>query len=274
MDTEINLYHILAKSFLKAGYAVDEEANCVLFKPLNLIIQAKVLEAEKSESEITSVVLNISCRHHEKMPDGINEMATGLGDTYEKALEQAFNNWIISDFTPIHDYLCSSNNLLGAYAETASYSGESNEIIGWDLFFGPRLEASQNMNTLEIAENKKDQKQIQVTLFQAMTDSLFGTPGLYYIRTFMSKINNSRIDCDCRVNGNDWEHGKNYLVNYIAKYQANPGVFWIKQNLLLVNKSADKIQSARLIEDLNRELNRQKEPPSHKQKKWWKFWFK
>ncbi len=272
MDTEINLYHILAESFLKAGYAVDKDVNCVLFQPLNLIIEAKVLKAEKSESESNSVVLNITCRHHEKMPDGISEMATGFGDNYEKAVEQALSNWIMSDFTPIHDYLCSSDNLLGGYAETVSYSGELNEVIGWDLFFGPRLEASQNINTLEIAENEKDQKQIQQTLFQPMTDSLFGTPGLYYIRTFMSKINNSQIDCDCRVNGNEWEHGKNYLINYITKYQAKSGIFWIKQNLLLANKSADKIQSSQLIEDLNRELSRQNETLNHTQKKWWKFW--
>ncbi len=272
MDTEIDLYNTLAESFLKAGYAINKDVNGILFQPLNLIIEAKVLKAEKPERESCSVVLNISCRHFERIPEGISETAIGLGDNYRKAVEQAFNNWIISDFTPIHDHLCSSDNLLGGYAETVSYSGELNEIIGWDLFFGPRLEASQNKDKLEIAENEKDQKQIQQTLFQPMTDSLFGTPGLYYIRTFMSKINNSQIDCDCRVNGNEWEHGKNYLIDYITTYQATPGIFWIKQNLLLVNKPADKIKSSQLVEDLSRELSRQRETLSHTQKKWWKFW--
>jgi len=272
VDTEINLNNLLAESFLKAGYIVDRDLSNTILQPLNLIIKAEVQSTEKFESETTSVKLNISCKHHEKIPGGITEMAMGWGENYEKAVQQAFSNWIISDFTPIHDYLCSSDHLLGAYEETVSCTGELGEIIGWDLFFGPRLEALQNMNSLEITENKKDQKQIQQTLFQAMTDSLFGTPGLYYIRIFMSKINNSQIDCDCRVNGNEWEHGKNYLIDYIAKYQANPGVFWIKQNLLLVDKSPDKIRSSHLIEELNRELSRQKESLSHVQKKWWKFW--
>lgn len=271
MKTEINLHQILAESFLKAGYPVDNNLNSILFHPLDLIIEAEVIRAGNSGNEASSVVINISCRH-KKFPDGISEIATGLGDNYEKALEHAFSNWIISDFTPIHDYLCGSGNLLGGYSETISCTGELEEIIGWDLFFGPRLEASQNLNTLEININEKDQKQIQQILFQPMTDSLFGNPSLYYIRTFMSKINNLQIDCDCRVNGNEWEHGKNYLIEYITKYQANSGVFWIKQNLLIVNKTADKIKSSHLVEELNRELTRQKESLRHAQKKWWKFW--
>ncbi len=271
MNTEINLYQILAESFLKAGYPVDNNLKSIFLRPLNLTIEAEVLQVDNSDSDSSSVILNISCRH-EKIPDRITEIATGFGDNYKKAVEQAFSSWIISDFTPIHDYLCGSGHLLGGYSETVSYTDELKEIIGWDLFFGPRLEASQNLNTLDINVNEKDQKQIQQTLFQPMTDSLFGNPGLYYIRTFMSKIDNSQIDCDCRVNGNEWEHGKNYLIDYISKYQANSGVFWIKQNLLVINKSADKIKSPHLVEELNRELSRQKVGLSNTQKKWWKFW--
>ena len=68
MATETNLYRVLSESFLKAGYKVDEDVNGVLFQPLNLMIKAKVIKAEKSESESSLVILNISCRHHEKIP--------------------------------------------------------------------------------------------------------------------------------------------------------------------------------------------------------------
>lgn len=272
MNSEINLYYPLAKEFARAGYNIDTDGKSLDFFPLNLIIEPRLINTNELENGSCSVIVNVCCKHFDKFPDGITEIAVGIGQSVNDAIATAFNNWIVGDFPPIHDYLCSSSNLLGDYSESISYSGELDKIIGWDLFFGPCMETSQNMNNLETNINKQNQKLIQQILFQPLVDMIFGTPGLYYIRIFMSKKSNGQIDCDCRVNGNDWEHGKNYLIDYIKKYQINSDLLWIKQNVLFVSKPAEEIQSSDLLEKLNDELSKQNQSSDIKNKKWWKFW--
>ncbi len=272
MNSNINLCYPLAKEFVKAGYHINTDGKSLDFFPLNLIIEPKLTIVNELANGNCSVIINVCCKHLDKFPNGITEIAVGMGHSIDEAIATAFNNWIVGDFPPIHDYLCGSSSLLGEYSETISYSGDLDKVIGWDLFFGPRLETSQNMNNLETSINKQNQKLILQTLFQPLVDMILGTPGLYFIRTFMSKKGDGQIECDCRVNGNDWEHGKNYLIDYIKKYQTNPDLIWIKQNILFVSKPAEKIQSSSLMEKFKDELSKQNQSSNSEKKKWWRFW--
>jgi hypothetical protein len=269
MTDEINLYHLLAEQFAEAGYPTQSDGASFCFFPLDLALELRIVKENMTDNGC-SVFMTIRCTHPIKFPAGITEYATGMAENKRAAVSQAFHNWIICDFTPIHDYLCESGTLLGSTSETACYAGELNEFVAWDIFYGPRIETVQHGSHLHPTKNdSKEQVIVIQTLFQALTDEVFGVPGLYYIRTFMSKYQDGSIQCDCRVNGNDWEHGKESLIQYISQYPTGDGLIYIKQNILLANKPIEEIKSPDLLNHLMDALNKQQ---AEKQKKWWEIW--
>lgn len=273
MNPEINLTSILANEFKKAGYAITENTDSVFFPSLNLTIKASLTNMVDAEEKGSSVMIDVCCQHPEKFADGITEAAISFGDNINKAAAVAFNHWIAGDFPPIHDYLCQSGHKIGSYMEMASHSGELNQFIGWDCFLGPLMITTQTREKLETKIGDNDEFLVYKSLFQAMTDELLANPGIYYIRTFMSKIDNEKIDCDCRVNYSEWEHGKSYLLDFLKNYEAPAGIYYIKQNFLLVSKDVTEIQSQDLLAGLHKEISKlNPTTATEMKKKWWEFW--
>jgi len=271
MTTEHNLYKCLSDAFNEAGYKTISDEQSFNFLPLNLKIEPEILDIKSFENEQYSCSVILTFSNPNKFENSITEYSMGIGNSEYNAIKSAFQRWIDCDFPPIHDYIGSGHSELGEKIESASYSGELNKYLGWDIYFGPLLESKEVNNTLETEINEKNSSLILQKLFQALTDDILGSPGTYFIRSFMSISSDNNIDTDCRLNGVDWSLGKQYLNEYINSLPKQNQIYFLKQSILLTSKPIEEIKSDTILKKLDGELAKMDNSTT---KKWWKIWKK
>lgn len=272
MTTEYNLYECLNEAFTEAGYNIKSNGQSFNFLPLNLNIEPKIRDIKSFENDRYSCSVTLTFSNSDKFENSITEYSMGIGDSEYNAIKSAFQRWIDCDFPPIHDYISSGHAELGEKIESASYSGELNKYLGWDIYIGPLLESKEVNNNLETEINKKNSSLILQKLFQALTDDILGKPGTYFMRSFMSISSDNKIDTDCRMNGADWALGKHYLNEYINSLPKENQIYFLKQSILLTSKPIESIKSDSILDKLEGELAKMNNPSPTK--KWWEVWKK
>jgi hypothetical protein len=259
---DINVYQCIAESFQNCGYSCNTNGEYFEFSPLNLFIDARIEEITSAEDELLSCRLLIKSTQLSLFPLGIVEYGYGWGNTAKDCVINAMQRWIQSDFAPIHDYLCKKGAKKNM--ELLSFSEESGETLAWHVYLGPPIEIDLNGTR----ENEERRLEVFKLLFNPITGDLLCKKGIYPIRCFLSKHGDGIVDVDCRVNGEDWQGGKNELYEHTLSWPANNYLVALKQYMLIVPTQLDQIESKTLLNQLDREVKKQLTG----EKKWWQFW--
>ena len=139
--SEVNISKCICKAFQNEGYDAVENSNPFVFTPLDLEIDGIMDNLSENNSNLKTARLKIVLTHKKIFPDSIFEYVYGWGDTYEKAVINAYERWVDSDFPVFHDYIADHKMSENSTSEfkVASHSGETGENISWLGIVGPLL---------------------------------------------------------------------------------------------------------------------------------------
>lgn len=243
----ININRCISKAFIEYGYEMPISEKEVFFSPLKIWITGKLDHREDSLKGNIHARLIIKTRHEGLFPDGIFEFAYGGGTDMESAIIDAAYRWIQSDFNTIHDLLCTAkeHNHDGNKADVVSMTPQG-EVLGWEIVFGPLIST-----TIEGVKQKISQDEIFWRLFDVITEDLLGEKGIYPIKFFAIQNEKNEIDADCRLNGQDWQKGREALLEYIREWNLKDIFHWRKQYVIVVNRPIEHLHNGQeLLKEL------------------------
>jgi hypothetical protein len=145
------------------------------------------------------------------------------------------------------------------------------QVQGWKIVIGRKKEIIDNDFKYIKPEEAQD---IFQALYQGINNQLFNQPEKYFIKNWLTRMGNKGMWADCRVNNQNWEFGKNLLLNYGQSWKIGTKQVSIKQNILLIPSSLDDMENGhetyrRIKEHADKVIKEQQETPK---KKSWKFW--
>lgn len=250
------------KEMTKNGYHAQVNGDSLFFPPLNMDIRFEHLY---SKDYATCVKISIS--HPSLLPNGLHELAIGMGDSEDTRLASAANSWMQSDFPVVHSYLCPTQTDLGVKRmELVSQTGH--EQLGWNVLLGPLMIMGEGVEMIEDNEHE-----LFIELMNEITTALH-SPQVIYLKCFVSKLPDGTVDADCRLLGEDWIEGTNKLLYFAERLNTHGNLHWRKQFMIIYPRPLTELKKGH---DLGRDVKRVYDQRYGNRtdtaiKKWYEFW--
>jgi hypothetical protein len=249
----------------KEGYDAQLEGDKLFFSPLQM-----EMSFEELYTKGTAACVKVRITHPFLLPNGLQELAFGVGENEEERYLSSAEGWMQSDFPVIHAYLCPSENDLNVKRlELVSQTG--NVQLGWNVLLGPLTIMGEGVDLGEDPVHK-----LFITLLNDVT-GLLTSPGVIYLKFFLSNLGDGRVSTDCRWQGEDWPAGAQTLYHFAQQMNTNGKFHSRKQFLIIYPRPIAELKSGeRMASDVRKEHSRtygQKNDSSPSRKtKWYEFW--
>jgi len=197
-----------------------------------LYLRPEIVTFEPLEPRGVRTVTSISVAHEKYAPGGLFEYQHASGDDMNESLTAGFNNWIELDLPVFLDVI--SNSLETCTAMDMEFPEPARRIRR--SLLGPVYHlASRNIDTEE--EHPFCPCCLLTNSFEAFRQQFEGE-GFYGIRLLVLRDQEGEVSADCRVNGIDWEIGKELLIKY-GETWADRGFEMRKQYVVIYTLDAN-----------------------------------
>src|SRR5262245_23231004 len=198
----------------------------------DLYLRPELVDFAPLEPSGVRIVTSISIAHEKYIPGSLFEYQHASGDDLNSALAEGFISWLELDFPVLLDAV--SNNLETCDAIYMEFQKPSPRIRR--ALLGPIAHLAGH--DFEIQEEHPFCPCCLLTnSFEAFRQHFEGEE-FYGIRLLVLRDGNSEINADCRVNGIDWELGKDHLIKY-GETWADRGVEIRKQYVVIYTLDAN-----------------------------------
>ena len=197
-----------------------------------LYLRPELVTFTPLESSGVRIVTTISIAHEKYIPGGLFEYQHASGDDMNSALAEGFSGWIEIDLPVLLDAV--SNNQETCTAMDMEFPEPAQRIRR--ALLGPIVHLARH--DFEIQEEHPFCPCCLLTnSFDAFKQHFEGDE-FYGIRLLVLRDENGEISADCRVNGIDWELGKEQLIKY-GETWADRGVEMRKQYVVIYTLDAN-----------------------------------
>lgn len=229
-EETFNLLDILEILLKENGYAVKQKDGW-LKTDYDFYLRPEIVEFQPLEPSGIRTVTTISIAHRYYCPDGIFEYQHATGDDSRESLASGIFSWIEFDFPAI---LGIANNDQKICNVMEMKFPEQNGRIRRAVLGPPSHVAS---NDIVYDEDHPFCPCCLLTKsYEAFRQFMEGD-GCYAIRLLVARSEDGDVSADCRVNGIDYEAGKEQLVEYGEKWP-DRGFEMRKQYVVIYTKDA------------------------------------
>lgn len=214
------------------------EQNLHVRLPDGLIFSAEAVERVALGDGRVRICIRIAGWHADYFPQGITEYQHALGSSEERAIQEAFKNWINMDLPVLQDAVSltpSACTVIQLQVPAASETiATSRQVI-----LGPVAHLASRP-----AQRAEEHPFCPCCLFtecMPVLHDLLQTNVFLGVRLFVSRDQLGKLAVDCRVNGEDFPAATEPLIAYAAKWQ-DRGLEFRKQYLMI--RSAREIPAA------------------------------
>lgn len=161
----------------------------------------------------------IEVRHSDRIPEGIFEYQHSTGDGLCSSFTKGFQTWMEIDFAVLKD-------AVGRHAEKCLAlemtfpAKNGNPPHFRRTLLGP-VSWSRAEPPPEPSSPEEHSPFCSCCLFTALSQHLkehLGSPQFYALRFFATRDQDGNALADCRINGLDWEPGKQALIDYVGRW--------------------------------------------------------
>jgi hypothetical protein len=231
-EESFNLIEILENALQKHNLA-SERRNGWLVVNNDLYLRPEFVRFESLEPSGVRTVTSISIAHEKYVPEGLFEYQHASEDDMNSALTAGINNWIEIDLPVILDAV--RNSLETCSAMDLDFPEPARRIRR--ALLGPVLHLASR--DIEIEEEHSFCPCCLLTnSFEAFRQQLDGE-GIYGIRLLVLRDEDGELSADCRVNGIDWELGREHLKKYGETWTGR-GFEMRKQYVVIYTMDADE----------------------------------
>lgn len=197
-----------------------------------LYLRPEIVTFTPLEPSGVQTATTISIAHEKYFPDGLFEYQHATGDDMNASLTAGFNNWVEFDLPAFLDAI--SNSLERCAAMDMEFPEPARRIRR--CLLGPVYHlASRNIEIEE--EHPFCSCCLLTNSFEAFRRQFEGE-GFYGIRLLVLRDEEGEVSADCRVNGIDWEIGKEHLIKY-GETWADRGIEMRKQYVAIYTLDAN-----------------------------------
>ena len=170
----------------------------------------------------------ITATHADYFPDGLAEFQHAAGETVEASVLDGFNVWSQMDLVTLEDSLRSDP--LDCNMMEMSFPEEDGVSLVRQVILGPTAHRT-TAGAREDEEHPFCPCCLFTQSFEAF-DELLRTDRFIGIRLFASRDANGEPAADCRVNGEDFPAGVDYLIKYAQSWPQH-GFEYRKQYIVI-----------------------------------------
>jgi hypothetical protein len=211
---ETDIVELAARALEKHGYRVTRHDTSLEHPESGLIMKPAFGYSSPSERQVGATSA-ITTSHPQLFPRGVFEYQHTVGDTLDNALFRGFDLWVQTDFVVFLDAL--RDRLQKCRSFHVTFEPTDGPALQRRAVLGPVEYMS--MATIQGTYKAADGEHpfCPCCFLQNTFDTflpLVQNDALYAIRMFAARDASGKATADCRVNGEDWEAGKQALIEY------------------------------------------------------------
>jgi hypothetical protein len=212
---EIDVVELAARAMELRGYAVTRHDTWVEHRDSGFAVRPHLLESHPADTFVRSVVA-VTTSHQRLAPEGVVEYQHAVGDTLSEAVSSGIDQWLQLDFVVFLDALRDQAKQCGALE--FAFPGGTRPAVTRRAMLGPVGHImAQPERAAPDAEHPFCPCCFLTNSYEAFRPLIEGE-GFYGIRLFAARNDDGSPQADCRVNGQDWESGKQALLDYVASW--------------------------------------------------------
>lgn len=207
------------------------------------------------------VVFSIQVQHSSAFPEGINDVAVGIGLTRQAAIENAANIWVEGTYIVIRAAVNDESSDSRVHQlEMAVKNLETGKLTSWRMYRGPVQASGIDVERMHQhdAENMNDE--IMKVLLDELTGVLI-TERLVWVKCSISRLPDGNIQGDCWLNNDNWLPGLNKLYWLTES--------WPKSNVMQRRRQFFILKP---VEEGGQVKNTEFGERAIPKKKWWEVW--
>jgi hypothetical protein len=207
----VNLVSCLADVLKLSGY-IFEQYNSHLKLQSGFLLQPRFVTFQLLDNGDFRTVTTINIHHEKLITQGIFEYQHSAESGLERAIVKGLQNWIDTDLVVLIDAkeqeLKNSTLLTIRFPEEETKEAFERRVV---LGFPMHYYVDRSIDIEE--EHPFCPCCLFTNSYQAFAEQI-ETTDFYAIRFFVMRDEAGEINADCRVNGEDWEVGKQALIEY------------------------------------------------------------
>lgn len=223
-EEEINLVGLLARSLTDNQVEFKEYDTSLLILE-DMILQPQILSFNPRDDSSVSTSSTIPINSAKELSSGLFEYQHSVGNNLEDSLIKGFNAWIKSDLKTLIE------SIQGTVECTQMQMELPGKKAARQITFGP---VTRYIKTQSNEEHSFCPCCFFTNNFEVFRP-IINSNDVFGIRFFASRSENGEIEADCRINGMDFEAGKNALIEYGKTWQGE-GFDFRKQYVIVRNK--------------------------------------
>lgn len=209
-----DIVELAARALEKHGYAAARH-DTWLEHPESGLIMKPVLGHSRSSGEWVHSTSAITTSHPQLVSEGVFEYQHAFGGTLDDALFRGFDSWVQTDFVVFLDALRDTPRLCQSVEIT--FPRTDGPALHRRAVLGPveYMSSATIGGTYKVGE---DEHPFCPCCFLRNTfetfQPLLANDVFYAIRMFAAHDDHDKSRADCRVNGGEWDDGRQALIAY------------------------------------------------------------
>ena len=241
---ELNVINCLSDALKKNGHPFLAQRSWIELDD-GFTIMPRMLSFQPLEQGGVRTVTTIEVNNPAGIPPGVFEFQHSSGDNIQDSVVKGFESWMQTDLPVFLDALRAQPKQC-TYLEIELPSGAEGESRRTGdsipparkrrVILGP-IAHLVSKPLIESGKEKEEHPFCPCCLFTKTGDiwkEKIADGGFYGVRLFAMRGPEGESEADCRVNGVDWEAGKEALVKYVNTWP-NLGVEFRKQYIVIHN---------------------------------------
>lgn len=226
----------LAEVLTAAGHQVRRRAEW-LSLPSGLVLLPQVASFEPRDDGRVSTTSTIQVSHRELVPQGVFEYQHSQGPDLGSSFREGFRGFATFDLPVFLDALEADPKGSTVLFKSFPAAHAPGTFLHRRMILGPTAYYAKSESPAGTDEEHPYCPCCLLThTFSAFEEQL-ASPEFYAIRLFAMRDANGEALADCRINGNDWDPGKEALLQYIATWPER-GVEFRKQYVCFQSRTS------------------------------------
>jgi len=223
----------------KHGHAVRADGDVIVEQESGLALRALLAGFEPIQPVGIKTTTTIEIRHPVKIPEPIFEYQHSSGDSAQESISKGFEQWYALDFAPLTDAMrADPRNCLVMKLDfiQGEWAGMKRRVV-----LGPVGHFRQHAVQEKPREGSDEHPFCRCCLFTRCLDAFKAkveSRGFYALRLYAVRGPDGAADADCRINGEDFDPGKDALKRYVGTWPA-AGVEFRKQYVIVQDAPDD-----------------------------------
>lgn len=219
-EEELDLSELLAGLLGSGGHGVERHDGWLSHPESGFSILAQLASLDATSDGGAQTVTTVQVNHPRLLPKGAFEFQHSTGDSVRESVERGFDAWLKGDFVPLLDALREEASdcqtmVLEFPADGAGPARRRRAVLGPTWHYAQRpVQAAESSN--DDGEHDFCPCCLLTHSFEAFGDLLKGDE-TYCLRLYAARQGDAP-GADCRVNGDEYEHGAQALRRYVETW--------------------------------------------------------